>query len=209
MDVIMLDELSDMISELNSSLGSDIDTINSNVDEVKATVNAINTATAVNNTASTTGTLSQKLSSIYNQIGATSSSGGSTSAGNVMAKLNKLLDIVSGKYVTKTATQSSMTSDTTFISLSNIILIRAEIACKGYDADYYSKVYLDVDGIQVSSNTTTGSSYSYVYLGTEISGDGISANLPCYCNSLTVRGYGQSSSSSRNSQKATIYYIQL
>ena len=99
MDVIVLNELSDMISELNSSLGSDIDTINSNVDEVKATVNAINTATAVNNTASTTGTLSQKLSSIISTL--------STVSSNVTTLKNKSFCKISGG----TATPSYSNAD--------------------------------------------------------------------------------------------------
>lgn len=107
MDVIVLNELSDMISELNSSLGSDIDTINSNVDEVKATVNAINTATAVNNTASTTGTLSQKLSSIISTL--------STVSSNVTTLKNKSFTKITGG-----STKPSYDSKTggTYLSIS-------------------------------------------------------------------------------------------
>lgn len=91
-DIILLNELSDMISELNSSLGSDIDTINSNVSAVKTTVDAINTATAVNNTASTTGTLSQKLSSIISTL--------STVSSNVTTLKNKSFCKVTGGTMT-------------------------------------------------------------------------------------------------------------
>lgn len=118
-DIILLNELSDMISELNSSFGLGIDTINLNVNEVKATVNAINTATAVNNTASTTGTLSQKLSSIISTLSTVSSdvttlknksfckiSGGTTTTGTyVTGKCCPLAIsgywIASGEYGTK------------------------------------------------------------------------------------------------------------
>jgi len=79
---IIIDEITEKINEMNTSLTTKIDTISSN------TTTIINN-TKVNNTASGTGSLSQKLSWIGNTlIGATGQTGGSATAGTVMAKLN-------------------------------------------------------------------------------------------------------------------------
>lgn len=57
--------------------------------KIKTTIDTVQTNTAKNNTASNTGTLSQKLSYIIaTLIGATNNTGGSATAGTVMAKLN-------------------------------------------------------------------------------------------------------------------------
>ena len=79
---IIIDEITEKIDEINTSLTTKIDTISGN------TTTIINN-TKVNNTASGTGSLSQKLSWIGNTlIGATGHTGGSATAGTVMAKLN-------------------------------------------------------------------------------------------------------------------------
>ncbi len=85
---IVIDEIESALSSMNSTLVSKIDTVDGIVD-------TINTNTATNNTASNTGTLSQKLSYISNSlIGATGNTGGTTSAGTAMAKLNAILSKV-------------------------------------------------------------------------------------------------------------------
>lgn len=76
------------------------------VQTVNTTVNTINTnaSTAVSNTAysataSSTGSLSQKLAYIISTlVGATNSTGGTTTAGTVMAKLNALLTWFTGTW---------------------------------------------------------------------------------------------------------------
>lgn len=65
MDVVLLGEVSDLISDVNTNVAnvkSVVDTVNTNVNSVKTTVGNISNYTITNNTASKTGVLSQKLS---------------------------------------------------------------------------------------------------------------------------------------------------
>jgi len=117
---IILDELEGKLNTVNSNLESKINTTNTNISAVKTVVDniyskvdteiaSILTNTNTNNTASVTGTLSQKLSYIANNlIGATNNTGGSSSAGTIMAKLNALVGISKIKVTT-----GSFTSETT------------------------------------------------------------------------------------------------
>ena len=85
---IIIDEIESAISAVETK----IDTVDGIVDTINSNVNAIKTATAASTSASASGTLSQKLSWIGNTlIGATNNTGGTTSAGTVMAKLNAIL----------------------------------------------------------------------------------------------------------------------
>jgi hypothetical protein len=85
--------------ETSQEIKSTVNTINTNASTAatKATAaandaSAAKNNTATNNTASGTGTLSQKLSWIGNTlIGATNQTGGSATAGTVMAKLNAII----------------------------------------------------------------------------------------------------------------------
>lgn len=61
--VILLDELSEKIENINANLTN---TIGVDITSIKSSVSAINNLVATNNTASTTGILSQKLTSIIN-----------------------------------------------------------------------------------------------------------------------------------------------
>ena len=85
MDVVLLGEVSDLISDVNT-----------NVANVKSVVDTISSNTAINNTASSTGTLSQKLTHLCQQLGTSSdsASSGTTSGGTAMSKLNAILSKV-------------------------------------------------------------------------------------------------------------------
>lgn len=86
---IIIDEIESAISAVETK----IDTVDGIVDTINSNVNTIKTATAASTSASASGTLSQKLSWIGNTlIGATNNTGGTTTAGTVMAKLNAILN---------------------------------------------------------------------------------------------------------------------
>ena len=88
---IIIDEIESAISAVETK----IDTVDGIVDTINSNVNTIKTATAASTSASASGTLSQKLSWIGNTlIGATNNTGGTASAGTVMAKLNAILNKV-------------------------------------------------------------------------------------------------------------------
>lgn len=224
-DVILLNELTDKINELNSDLESDINSINSNVTAVgsslsskidalstdlSASVNTVKTATATNNTASLTGTLSQKLSYIANTlIGTTGATGGTDTTGTVMAKLNTLYKLLTGKYVTKTFSQSGPTTATTFGTLNNIIYIGSNVGVYGYETSsnsYFSYCDVIADGVTIHSLEDYGESWTYSSArGVKSTNYGNFAP-PYYVSSLTVKGYGERSYCE---QKVTIAYIQL
>lgn len=86
---IIIDEITNEIENVNSKI-AEVKTV---ADTISSNVNNIKTYTATNNSASATGTLSQKLSWIGNSlIGATGNTGGSTTAGTIMAKLNAIIE---------------------------------------------------------------------------------------------------------------------
>lgn len=64
---IIIDEITDEINKLNTSLTTTINTINTNVNTANTSINAIKTNTAANSTESSTGTLSQKLAYLINR----------------------------------------------------------------------------------------------------------------------------------------------
>lgn len=125
MDVILLGEIEDKLTALNSSLSNNftgvnnnITTVNNNVTSVKTVVDniyskvdtevsAILTNTNTNNTGSLTGTLSQKLSTIANNlVGGVNNTGGLYNSGTVHAKLatlilNQCTEFVAGDNIVK------------------------------------------------------------------------------------------------------------
>ena len=220
-DVILLNELTDKINELNSDLESDINAINSNVttvgsnlsskiDALSTSVGTVKTATATNNNASLTGTLSQKLSYIANTlIGTTGATGGTDTTGTVMAKLNVLYKLLTGKYVTKTFSQSGPTTVTTFGTLSNIIYIGSNVGVYGYGTSsksYYSYCDVIADGVTIHSFEDYGDKWSYSSKRGVKSTNYGDFTPPYYVSSLTVQGYGKNTYCK---QEATIAYIQL
>ena len=205
-----MSEIEDKLDEINSGLSSDISSLNTMLSTINTDLSTVKTNVATNNAASSTGALSQKLSWIGNSlIGATNATGGSTTAGTVMAKLNALLNIVAGVYSEKTASQSGKTTETSFLALYNVILYSAEVRCKGYAGDYDSVVKLYIDDESVISDSTSSSTYSYAGTTGSVTIGNCTYQLPMYVSSLTVSGYGDSSNTSRNYQAATIKYIQL
>lgn len=71
---------------------TDVTNIKTNVATIKTDASSAKSNSATNNTASKTGILSQKLSYIIDTLlGAVNATGGTSSAGTIMAKLNKLL----------------------------------------------------------------------------------------------------------------------
>lgn len=177
-DVILLNELTDRINELNSDLESDINAINSNVTTVgsslsskidalgtdlSASVNTVKTATATNNTASLTGTLSQKLSYIANSlIGTTNATGGTATTGTVMAKLNKLLKKELTNFAINTISSQASTTAATekkVLTLSNVLLYGAHFYAYSANSTYYAYVYLTIDGTKYTGNISNGNKY--------------------------------------------------
>ena len=79
-------------SGMNTPLDILINNVKSVVDTISTNVNSVKSATAASSTANATGTLSQKLTYIISTlIGTTGATGGTATAGTIMAKLNKLL----------------------------------------------------------------------------------------------------------------------
>lgn len=80
------------LDELIDELASTLENINDAVATVDNNVNAVKTNTAASTTAAIGGTLSQKLEYIIDTLlGTVNATGGTTTAGGIMAKLNALL----------------------------------------------------------------------------------------------------------------------
>ena len=80
------------LDELIDELASTLENINDAVATVDDNVNAVKTNTAASTTAAIGGTLSQKLEYIIDTLlGTVNATGGTTTAGGIMAKLNALL----------------------------------------------------------------------------------------------------------------------
>lgn len=170
---IIIDEITEKINEMNTSLTTKIDTISSN------TTTIINN-TKVNNTASGTGSLSQKLSWIGNTlIGATGQTGGSATAGTVMAKLNAAI-------TNTAATTTENSSGTLSAKLSYLINRRNKTVTPS------STVIKTLNSSgTVSSTQTTGNAGQY--LGTN------GTVYTCYAKySGTYRMYATASGSTTN-----------
>lgn len=119
------------------------------------------------------------------------------------------MNIAAGVYSEKTASQSGKTTETSFLTLYDVILYSAEVGCKGYAGDYASVVKLYIDCESVISDNTSSSMYVYTGTNGAVTIGNCTYQLPMYVSSLIVSGYGDSSNTSRNLQTATIKYIQL
>lgn len=152
MDVILLDELSSKIDELNYGLSSSIELVDAKIDVISSDLSDVSTNVAINNTASTTGTLSQKLTAIYNQIGSTSSSGGSSTNGSVMSKLNSLLTpkVVTSIYKNQSYSYDASNRTLTVCNLSNVEVYGIVLYSKRYSSDYFAGTfYVKIDGTTI------------------------------------------------------------
>lgn len=169
MDVILLNELSTKIDGLNSGVTSTLSNINNNVSSVKTVcdniyskvdteISNVLTNTNTNNAASATGTLSQKLSWIGNSlIGATSNTGGSSTAGTVMAKLNS---IMSKPRCVKTSVSPNTSSCQSQKEVLNISGHGKLYSIASYGASSYIKVI--ADGVHIGSSSGLSSdAYSF------------------------------------------------
>lgn len=111
-----------VVNAINTSTGSNtttLSTINTNVNAIKTAIGNASTAPSVTTTGSavnTANTIHQKLQGISQyQIGATNSTGGSSTSGNVMAKLNAILNTVN-------ATSDTSLSSTIFVPTETNLL---------------------------------------------------------------------------------------
>lgn len=164
---IVIDEITTKMNEINSSLTTKIDMISSN--------------TAVNNTASSTGTLSQKLSHLCQQIGTSAdpASGGTTSGGTAMSKLNAILSKAnsgvnakteSGKVILFAGEHSAVGMSSTYTkTILNVTgsgsLISAVILPQLANSTSYATLKITVDGIvyyNLKMTTTTNSTTAAV-----------------------------------------------
>lgn len=186
MDVILLDELSSKIDELNYGLSSSIELVDAKIDVISSDLSDVSTNVAINNTASTTGTLSQKLTAIYNQIGSTNSSGGSSTNGSIMSKLNSLLTpkVVTSIYKNQNYSYNSSNRSLTVCDLSNVEVYGIVLYSTRYSSDYSAGTfYVKIDGTTIyqgagsfntayipSINTDYNSSVNFSLEGTGSSG---------------------------------------
>lgn len=203
-DVILLNELTDRINELNSDLESDINAINSNVTTVgsslsskidalgtdlSASVNTVKTATATNNTASLTGTLSQKLSYIANSlIGTTGATGGTATAGTIMAKLNKLLRLHTSSFQkTSFSGKASTTSNTELqiLTLNNILLYGIHCIIGSSSSSYAITGYATINGVKLQIGPESNVDYETNLVNDFSSAIGVGFTTPRLSNDLS------------------------
>lgn len=91
-DMKALDELIDELASTLANVNNAVATVDNVVDTINTNVNAVKTNTAASTTAAIGGTLSQKLEYIIDTLlGTVNATGGTTTAGSIMAKLNALL----------------------------------------------------------------------------------------------------------------------
>lgn len=88
-DIIVLNEITELLNDMNDGLTSTLSTISSNVNTIKTNVASILDYTKTNNTASATGNLSQKASQAVSNTAATTTENAS---GTLSAKLTYLIN---------------------------------------------------------------------------------------------------------------------
>ena len=161
MDAILLGEISDLINDVNSNINERITDVKSIVDAIHSDVSEIKKATNTNNTALSTGTLSQKISWIGSDlIGTTNNTGGTPSAGTIMAKLNAILNKVNTGVTT---TDGCLKSITKFYSSVGVSGVDAGLTQEQLAGLYSMKVN---EGIFTRTDDTFGNS-GIVYLSNE------------------------------------------
>ena len=221
------------VSELSVDVGEKISTVKTTVDTLATNWTAtragyldnIRSYTITNNTANATGTLSQKSTYIASTlIGATTNTGGTATAGTVMAKLNKLLKKELTNFTVNTITaQTSSTSATrkNVLTLSNVLLYGAHFNTYSSGSAYWAYVYLTIDGTEYTGNASNFDGY-WDFKNTVAGVNGmtlvrntadikniITLNEPIYVGSLTVDIVTYSTTTSVGNVSGRIYYKQL
>lgn len=224
------------ISELSVDVGEKISTVGTTVNTLAANWTAtragyldnIRSYTATNNTASATGTLSQKQTYTNSTlIGATGATGGTASAGTLMAKSNKLLKISFMNNVATTSFSDKMPTealkDLIVISLSNVLLYGGNFYTwrkSGYTVTAQYKLTIDgrtyVNGEDenlsyLAIETTPSSICSITAYNDALSNHNRINGLvePIYASSLTLAINSNRTSTTYGAMSGTLYYKQL
>lgn len=163
-DIIVLNEITELLNNVNSELSTDIssvksvvDTISTNVNTANANINAIKTNTAANNTASATGTLSQKMTYIINNV-------------------NRV-------YVTGNSLVKTISSSTQTISFESKLPTANSSSVYSYGTKY--NYYVNYDGEYKFSITCAISDIAYISSGSK------SYNVSCGLQVNVTRGRSQ------------------
>lgn len=225
---IIIDEIESAISAVETK----IDTVDGIVDTINSNVNTIKTATAASTSASASGTLSQKLSWIGNTlIGATNNTGGTTTAGTVMAKLNAILGSSSASNQYYYANDNVIASPSLYTGNMSAIanyytyykatdnwipkadgVVRCKLGVTAYMTSVKTGYYLNMDAYAyVVSNVIVSESgdiwipYSSKSKGTMLTqGSSSSGSMFAGCYSDNVR-INKSVSDSDNNATGTVY----
>lgn len=185
-----------------STVKTAVDTLAANWTATRAGyLDNIRSYTATNNTASATGTLSQKQTYTNSTlIGATGATGGTASAGTLMAKSNKLLKISPMNNIVTASFSKLMSStagqDRTVCSLSNVILYGGwfETFYNGYsssitinvDDTVYTETYTYNYDIEIHTDSTNKPKLSRVSSSSTFPSSIRTLDEPIYAESLSV-----------------------
>lgn len=156
----VVDTINTNVNTSKTTLG----TINTNVDTVKSSVGTASTApsvTSAGGVVNTANTVQQKLQGISQyQIGAANSTGGSATAGNVMAKLNAIIGNTFSKLEAIAPSKLVMSNWETFTGTQTVINITGSGVLYSIIAHQTSNMIIKVDGNIMYNCSYSGSATS-------------------------------------------------
>ena len=199
-----------------NTIKSTTSTINTDASAIKASVGTVSTAPSVTSAGgivSTANTVQQKLQGISQyQIGATNSTGGTATAGNVMAKLNALINNVSA--IQSNIGDNSLNS-TVFIPSDNVLktLVNTPVNLTSSNKlvlGYFIAKYSGVLRVKINAKSTTeaGTCMINAYYNPKSATPTLYPTMPSNTN-LTGVSVEKSSQVTINSLTSILYTLDL
>lgn len=185
------------VSELSVDVGEKISTVKTTVDTLATNWTAtragyldnIRAYTVTNNTANATGVLSQKLTYIISTlIGTTGATGGTATAGTVMAKLNGLLKFHTSSFQkTSFKNKASTTANTELqiLTLNNIMLYGIYCTIGSSSSSYTITGYATINGVKLQIGPESDSDYETNLVNDFSSAIGVGFTEPQLSNDMS------------------------
>lgn len=226
----VVDTISTNVNDVKSDVGilnTIMNNVKSVVDTISTNVNSVKSATAASSTANATGTLSQKLTYIISTlIGTTGATGGTATAGTIMAKLNKLLRLHTSSFQkTSFSGKASTTSNTELqiLTLNNILLYGIYCTIGSSSSSYTITGYATINGVKLQIGPESDYTYDINLVNNFSSAIGVgftdpqlsndkspfTLTEPIFVETLTMSVLSAQTNTNRVWFSGDIYYKQL